>query len=105
MSVGGLFDGLKGTQSATAVGLVLHGAGQHTNYEMDFDKKILYKRSSVIENNDVGSIGLSKDASQVDLGSLKITQNTGDLSGIKTTQEDKHDNIFMRFYKWVSQLF
>ena len=105
MSVGGLFDGLKGTQSATAVGLVLHGAGQHTNYEMDFDKKILYKRSSVIENNDVGSIGLSKDASQADLGSLKITQNTGDLSGIKTTQEDKHDNIFMRFYKWVSQLF
>lgn len=105
MSVGGLFDGLKGTQSATAVGLVLHGAGQHTNYEMDFDKKILYKRSSVIENNDVGSIGLSKDASQADLGSLKITQNTGDLSGIKTTQEDKHGNIFMRFYKWVSQLF
>ena len=105
MSVGGLFDGLKGTQSATAVGLVLHGAGQHTNYEMDFDKKILYKRSSVIENNDVGSIGLSKDSSQADLGSLKITQNTGDLSGIKTTQEDKHDNIFMRFYKWVSQLF
>ena len=104
MSVGGLFDGLKGTQSATAVGLVLHGAGQHTNYEMDFDKKILYKRSSVIENDDERGVGLSKDASQADLGSLKITQNTN-LYEIKTTQEDKHDNIFMKFYKWVSQLF
>lgn len=104
MSVGGLFDGLKGTQSATAVGLVLHGAGQHTNYEMDFDKKILYKRSSVIENDDERGVGLSKDTSQADLGSLKITQNTN-LYEIKTTQEDKHDNIFMKFYKWVSQLF
>lgn len=104
MSVGGLFDGLKGTQSATAVGLILHGAGQHTNYEMDFDKKILYKRSSVVESNDVGSIGLSQDASQ-DLSGLKITQNTGDLSGIQTTEKDRHDNVFMRFYKWVSQLF
>nr|WP_317405173.1 cell division protein FtsA [uncultured Helicobacter sp.] len=104
MSVGGLFDGLKGTQSATAVGLILHGAGQHTNYEMDFDKKILYKRSSVVESNDVGSIGLPQDASQ-DLSGLKITQNTGDLSGIQTTEKDRHDNVFMRFYKWVSQLF
>lgn len=104
MSVGGLFDGLKGTQSATAVGLVLHGAGQHTNYEMDFDKKILYKRSSVIENDDERGVGLSKDTLQADLGSLKITQNTN-LYEIKTTQEDKHDNIFMKFYKWVSQLF
>ncbi|WP_104743840.1 cell division protein FtsA [Helicobacter cinaedi] len=104
ISVGGLFDGLKGTQSATAVGLVLHGAGQHTNYEMDFDKKILYKRSSVIENDDERGVGLSKDTSQADLGSLKITQNTN-LYEIKTTQEDKHDNIFMKFYKWVSQLF
>lgn len=105
ISVGGLLDGLKGTQSATAVGLVLHGAGQHTNYEMDFDKKILYKRSSVIENSDVSGIGLSKEASQTDLGSLKITQNAGDLSEIKTTKEDRHDNVFVRFYKWVSQLF
>ena len=104
MSVGGLFDGLKGTQSATAVGLILHGAGQHTNYEMDFDKKILYKRSSVVESNDVGSIGLSQDASQ-DLSGLKITQNTGDLSGIQAIEKDRHDNVFMRFYKWVSQLF
>lgn len=104
MSVGGLFDGLKGTQSATAVGLILHGAGQHTNYEMDFDKKILYKRSSVVESNDVGNIGLSQEASQ-DLSGLKITQNTGDLSGIQTTEKDRHDNVFMRFYKWVSQLF
>lgn len=105
MSVGGLFDGLKGTQSATAVGLVLHGSGRHTNYEMDYDKKILYKRSSVANIHDIGSIRAQEGVPQESVESPKIIRKPDDFLEIKTTDDDKHNNIVVRFYKWFSQLF
>lgn len=105
MAMNGLFDGLKGTHSATAIGLILHGAGQHTNYEMDYEKKIRYRKSNITtENNDMSNIGLPKDARQESAGNTNIIHN-GDFSQIRTSEEDKHNNFFVRFYKWASQLF
>ena len=105
MAMNGLFDGLKGTHSATAIGLILHGAGQHTNYEMDYEKKIRYRKSNITtENNDMSNIGLPKDALQESAGNTNIIHN-GDFSQIRTSEEDKHNNFFVRFYKWASQLF
>ncbi len=100
--VDGLFDRLKGTDGATAVGLILHGAGQHTNYELNYDKKILYKKSTIATDEGIHNISLD-NAKEHTLG-LKITQ-IDDLSEIRTSKEDKHNNLFVRFYKWVSQLF
>ncbi|TLD96843.1 cell division protein FtsA [Helicobacter jaachi] len=104
-AVGGLFDGLKGTQSATAVGLILHGAGQHTNYEMDYEKKIRYRKSNIsVDSNDMSNIELPKNALQeTSTSSAKITHKPDDLSQLRTFENDKHSNIFVRFYKWVSQ--
>lgn len=105
MAVDGLFDRLKGTDGATAVGLILHGAGQHANYEMDSERKIRYKKNNIVtDGNDIHNIELPKDAIQEQTFGSKITQ-IGDFSEIKTTNEDKHNNLFVRFYKWVSQLF
>lgn len=104
-TMNGLFDGLKGAHSATAIGLILHGAGQHTNYEMDYEKKIRYRKSNITtENNDMSNIGLPKDALQESTGNANIIHN-GDFSQIRTSEEDKHNNFFVRFYKWASQLF
>ncbi len=105
IAVDGLFDKLKGTDGATAVGLILHGAGQHTNYEMDCEKKIRYKKSSVTtDNNDIHNIELPKNAIQEPTLGSKITQ-IENFTEIMTSKEDKHNNIVVRFYKWVSQLF
>lgn len=110
VSIDGLFDGLKGTHSATAIGLILHGAGQHTNYEMDCEKKMRYRKSNLVaDTNSMGNIELSKEHNVQDIAIT--TQNSphiihkSDLSQIKTSDRDKHNNIFIRFWKWLSQLF
>lgn len=102
ISVDGLFDGLKGAGSASAVGLILHGAGRHTNYEMNYNRDLLYKKSSIsVDSGDISNIKVQKD----ELESAKITQNPGDFSKIKTTDAEKYDNVFVRAWKWASQLF
>lgn len=104
--IGGLFDGLKGAHSSTAVGLILHGVGQHTNYEMDYEKKIRYRKSNIIaDSNDMSNIELPKESIQENTNKIGLNIHNDDFSQIRTSQEDRHNNIFSRFYKWVSQLF
>lgn len=104
-AIDGLFDRLRGADGATAVGLILHAAGRHTNYEMDYEQKIRYKKSSIAaESSDTHDIELPKDGVKEHSPIAQIA-HLNDLSGIKTDTEDKHKNLFVRFYKWVSQLF
>lgn len=103
-SIAGLFDGLEGAHSATAVGLVLHAAGQHTNYEMDYNKLIRNRRSlsatpdaaSESDVSNVGNIELPRDYQQIGAA------NGLDKLGM---QGDVQDNVFKKFYKWLTQLF
>ena len=105
ISVDGLFDRLRGTDGATAVGLILHGAGQHTNYEMDCERNILYKKSTISrESTDIHNLELPKNAREEQTLSSKIVQ-IDDLSDIMPSKTDKSNNLFVRFYKWISQLF
>lgn len=102
VTIGGLVDGLKSIHSATAIGLVLHGAGHYANYEMDYDKRILCKKPITNTNSVESSLN---NVSDLDIKSHPNIVHKDDLSQIITKDEDKTNNIFSRFYKWVSQLF
>lgn len=105
IAVDGLFDRLRGTDGATAVGLILYGAGMHTNYEMDCERRLLYKKNSITtDNTSIHNIELPKNAIEEQTLTSRITQ-IDDLSEIRTSSEDKHGNYLVRFYKWLSQLF
>lgn len=107
IAVAGAFDELKSVRSATAVGLILHGAGQHTNYEMDHEKKVRYRKKSniIAEHNDISNLELTKDDSQGNPPLLNIASAGGDLMGIQTSDKDKHTSLLTRFFKWASNLF
>jgi len=45
-NIGGLFDELKDPAYATAVGLLMHAAGKHTEYEINNNNDLLYSKSA-----------------------------------------------------------
>lgn len=104
IAVDGLFDRLRGTDGATAVGLILHGAGRHTNYEMNHERNLLYKSNIITDSADIHSLELPKSAIEEPSIGSRITQ-IEDLSEIRTSNGDKRNNLFVRFREWASQLF
>jgi cell division protein FtsA len=43
--IDGLFDELKSPEFSTAVGLILYSAGGHTEYEINFEQKLLHSKN------------------------------------------------------------
>jgi len=56
--VNGLFDELKDPAFSTVVGLLLYKSGDHTQYEIDFDQKLLHTKA--IYEEDLGDIKLGQ---------------------------------------------
>jgi len=57
-NVNGLFDELKDPAYSTVVGLLLYKAGDHTQYEIDFEQKLLHTKA--IYEDDLGDIKLGQ---------------------------------------------
>ncbi len=110
IEVSGLFEELKDPTSSVAIGLILYGAGGHTNYEKDSEKTIRYKE---IKQNAQPAFTYTPERNYIetDLTNLKHTGETN--KEIKERKKDimypyetpKEAGFFQRIREWGSKLF
>ena len=67
----GLFEELKDPAFSTVLGLLLYQAGEHTQYEIDFQQKLLH----------------SKDVQEESLSNIKIANTINEVEDIKSKQK------------------
>jgi cell division protein FtsA len=72
----GLFDELKDPAFSTVIGLVLYKAGEHTQYEIDFQQELLH----------------SKDVYEESLNDIKIANTINEVEDNKLAKESKPRN-------------
>lgn len=106
----GLFDNLKGPQSATVIGLLMYKAGKHTQYEIDNKKRLLHQKE---EQETLGNIRLGDTSNTAAEGvesiiterSNKSNSNNSivftDLAGFDSDKSD----LLGKLKNWVKQLF
>jgi len=104
-NIGGLFDELKDPLYSTAIGLLLHGAGKHTEYEINNNNDLLYKKSSKVEDlSNIqlgrGAEGMEEDEAQnanqpkIDLGDIELGGTVKELQQqrrLEYTMEREND--------------
>ena len=104
-NIGGLFDELKDPLYSTAIGLLLHGAGKHTEYEINNNNDLLYKKSSKVEDlSNIqlgrGAEGMEEDEEQksnqpkIDLGDIELGGTVKELQQqrrLEYTMEREND--------------
>ncbi|NWF67150.1 MAG: cell division protein FtsA [Campylobacterales bacterium] len=111
----GLFDNLKDPSSATAIGLLLYGAGYFTNYEIDSNGKLRYKGEKpqqTISNIDMKDTTRQNQQIQTPAQSFDTGVNSINLSINKELQKEtkidgksQKPSLFTKFWQWVTQLF
>ncbi|CAM2819587.1 cell division protein FtsA [Helicobacter felis] len=110
VEISGLFEELKGPTSAVAIGLILYGAGGHTNYEKDSEKTIRYRES---HHNTQPTFTYTPERNYIetDLTNLKHSEPQ---EGTKERKKDimypygntpKEMGFFERLKEWGSKLF
>ena len=101
----GITDKLKGAESATIIGLVLHAAGGFTNYEVGVNNEVKFKKSQ----RAIQEVDTTKE--KADVQNLQIKEQI--IPKEKKDSDDLTSNVrangvgnyFRRFYKWLSELF
>ena len=113
-NVNGLFDELKDPAFSTVVGLLLYKAGDHTQYEIDFEQRLLHTKA--IYEEDLGDIKLGQKRKEPEeVNSPKVqTENK------KSNKEEKEESVifddlpdmdhenknpFKKIASWARQLF
>jgi len=112
----GLFEELEDPAYATVLGLLLYKAGQHTQYEIDFQQELLHSKDVQIENlSDIKIANTIEDNNKVirkqkesKPKQTKPKQNTGtesfsfeDLPDIS----EENNNPIKKLTNWAKQLF
>ncbi len=104
----GMFDTLKGPEYATAIGLILYGAGRFTPYEMDSNRKLRYKDETIEPSKNVHEFveetqkpsDLRED---LDLSNVEKSVDEEFLALVK--EESNVTDGFKRFWNRITQLF
>jgi len=81
--IDGLFDELKDPAFATVIGLLLYKAGEHTQYEIDFQQELLHSKD--IRTDDLGDIKIGN--------TVKETEVKREEKKQKEDAETESDNI------------
>ncbi|MBL0721987.1 MAG: cell division protein FtsA [Sulfurovum sp.] len=101
--IGGLFDELKDPIYSTAIGLLLHGAGKHTEYEINNNNDLLYKKSSKSEDLSNIQLGIGAEIEdtndainqpKIDLGDIELSGTVKELQQqrrLEYTMEREND--------------
>ena len=63
--IDGLFDELKDPACATVIGLLLYKAGEHTQYEIDFQQELLHSKN--VRTDDLGDIKISNTVKETEV--------------------------------------
>ncbi len=114
----GLFDELKDPAFSTVLGLLLYRAGEHTQYEINFQQELLHSKEMHEENlsdikiantiNEVDDIKLSKTRKETKEEKKQAKKSVEaesfsfeDLPNI----EEENSNLIKKFTNWTKQLF
>jgi cell division protein FtsA len=117
----GLFDELKDPAYSTVLGLLLYKAGQHTQYEIDFQQTLLHSKDVAKEENlddikiantinEVGDIKLSKQKKEKEAKSEKrqkkapIDPDAFSFDELPDITEE-NSNPIKKLANWAKQLF
>lgn len=127
--LGGMYEELKDPAYATVVGLLLYQAGEHTQYEIDYSKRLLHHKEEYKEDvTDIGDLGREEAKSAGASLREKSRKKTGEfdlelpeVSGKKRKKgkfgDGEDDNLlpsnfkkrnanpFSKFVNWAKQLF
>ena len=113
-NVNGLFDELKDPAFSTVVGLLLYKAGDHTQYEIDFEQNLLHTKA--IYEDDLGDIKLGQKRKEAEESHSPKVQPENKESKKKGEEESvifddlpdmDHDNKnpLKKIASWARQLF
>ncbi len=104
----GMFDTLKGPEYATAIGLLLYGAGRFTPYEIDSNHKLRYKEET-IEPANRNVHELLEEEKMPDLKEdLDLTQSEKSIDEEFLALVKEESNVtdgFKKFWYRITQLF
>ncbi len=107
--VEGLFDELKDPAFATVVGLLLYKAGEHTEYEIDFQQELLHSKE--IRTNDVTNIKITDPEHHGDESKEKKNVDESEDLSDNIIFEDlpeigaEKQNPLKKLTNWAKQLF
>jgi len=113
-NVNGLFDELKDPAFSTVVGLLLYKAGDHTQYEIDFEQNLLHTKA--IYEDDLGDIKLGQKRKEPEESHTPKVQPENKESNKKGEEESvifddlpdmdhENKNPFKKIASWARQLF
>jgi cell division protein FtsA len=113
-NIEGLFDELKDPAYSTVLGLLLYRAGEHTQYEINFQQKLLHSKDSEEENlNDIKIVNTinkvedtkltkhKKEEEQISVNN-EMAFSFDDLPDIS---EENNNPIIKKLTNWAKQLF
>jgi len=117
-NIEGLFDELKDPAFSTVLGLLLYKAGEHTQYEIDFQQKLLHSKEIQEESlsdikigntiNEVEDIKLAKQKKEFKLESKqKKTSVDPDAFSFEDLPDisEENNNPIKKLSNWAKQLF
>ncbi len=98
----GLFENLKDPSYATAIGLILYGAGYFTNYEIDSEKKV---RFNAEKNDNLQNLSTEhKDThTEAEEDRVKIRHDLSKIAEVRT-KEGAGEKV-SKFWTWVRHMF
>jgi cell division protein FtsA len=104
----GLFETLREPSYATAIGLVMYGAGYFTPYEIDSNKKLRYKDEAIEPNRDMqdvlsGSDNVSDSLLFEEDGHIETAKEK--LANIDIKEIQSGDGLMTRVWNRMTQLF
>jgi len=126
--LGGMYEELKDPAYSTVVGLLLYQAGEHTQYEIDYSKKLLHhKEERGTDVTDIGHLEAERELPRNDAPGrrsakkreidLELPEPSGKRRGKKAAEESEEDNLLppnfkkrsgnplSKFVNWAKQLF
>jgi cell division protein FtsA len=110
--IDGLFDELKDPAFSTVIGLLLYKAGEHTQYEINFQQELLHSKTGYEDNlNDIkiGNTVNEVEESKKPKEEKKQKSESDELSSISFDDlpdiGNENSNPFKKFANWAKQLF
>jgi len=102
----GLFETLRDPGYATAIGLVLYGAGYFTPYEIDSNKKLRYKNETIAPSKNVQDVLDGSDNDTLTNDESGIESARDKLAVISKMEDKKKTNGFLtKIWNRMTQLF
>ena len=102
----GLFETLRDPGYATAIGLILYGAGYFTPYEIDSNKKLRYKNETIAPSQNVQDVLDGSDNNTLTNDESGIESARDKLAILSHEKEKKETNgFFTKIWNRMTQLF